>query len=188
MLATPSNLSSRLIAFPWCAILRLASNFPRPACCITARPDRRAQPGMFFTIEPMVNAGKFPVKLLDSWTAVTRDRSLRPSSLLATLQKFSPCHTGTQTSLSAGPAQNANANPPQPAVGQDAGGHHINRCDRLARPADLGRRPRRQPRPSAKTCRTPAKTMCSAPDWRSKGIDQDRKSRKTAQPPLGNDR
>jgi len=33
--------------------------------------------GMFFTIEPMVNAGKFDVKLLsDGWTAVTKDRSL----------------------------------------------------------------------------------------------------------------
>ncbi len=33
--------------------------------------------GMFFTIEPMVNAGKYPVKVLDDgWTAVTRDRSL----------------------------------------------------------------------------------------------------------------
>src|SRR6201996_5028606 len=33
--------------------------------------------GMFFTIEPMVNLGKFPVKLLaDGWTAVTRDKSL----------------------------------------------------------------------------------------------------------------
>ena len=33
--------------------------------------------GMFFTIEPMVNAGKYPVKVLeDGWTAVTRDRSL----------------------------------------------------------------------------------------------------------------
>ncbi|QQR69184.1 MAG: type I methionyl aminopeptidase [Alphaproteobacteria bacterium] len=35
------------------------------------------QPGMFFTIEPMINAGKYPVKILaDGWTAVTRDRSL----------------------------------------------------------------------------------------------------------------
>ena len=35
------------------------------------------QPGMFFTIEPMVNLGKPPVKLLaDGWTAVTRDKSL----------------------------------------------------------------------------------------------------------------
>ncbi|MEO8559952.1 MAG: type I methionyl aminopeptidase [Rhodospirillales bacterium] len=33
--------------------------------------------GMFFTIEPMVNAGKWPVKILDDgWTAVTKDRSL----------------------------------------------------------------------------------------------------------------
>ena len=35
------------------------------------------RPGMFFTIEPMVNAGRPEVKLLDDgWTAVTRDRSL----------------------------------------------------------------------------------------------------------------
>ena len=33
--------------------------------------------GMFFTIEPMINAGKYPVKILnDGWTAVTKDRSL----------------------------------------------------------------------------------------------------------------
>jgi methionyl aminopeptidase len=35
------------------------------------------RPGMFFTIEPMINIGKPAVKLLeDGWTAVTRDRSL----------------------------------------------------------------------------------------------------------------
>lgn len=35
------------------------------------------KPGMFFTIEPMINLGKPAVKLLDDgWTAVTRDRSL----------------------------------------------------------------------------------------------------------------
>ena len=35
------------------------------------------KPGMFFTIEPMINQGKAAVKLLDDgWTAVTRDRSL----------------------------------------------------------------------------------------------------------------
>ena len=34
-------------------------------------------PGMTFTIEPMVNAGKRHVKLLkDGWTVVTKDRSL----------------------------------------------------------------------------------------------------------------
>ena len=35
------------------------------------------KPGMFFTIEPMVNLGKWQVKILsDGWTAVTRDKSL----------------------------------------------------------------------------------------------------------------
>jgi methionyl aminopeptidase len=33
--------------------------------------------GMIFTIEPMINAGKYDAKILnDGWTAVTRDRSL----------------------------------------------------------------------------------------------------------------
>ncbi|WP_333795555.1 type I methionyl aminopeptidase [Hyphomicrobium sp.] len=35
------------------------------------------EPGMFFTIEPMINLGKPHVKVLsDGWTAVTRDREL----------------------------------------------------------------------------------------------------------------
>ncbi|MGE0700238.1 MAG: type I methionyl aminopeptidase, partial [Hyphomicrobiaceae bacterium] len=35
------------------------------------------QPGMLFTIEPMINLGKPDVKILhDGWTAVTRDREL----------------------------------------------------------------------------------------------------------------
>jgi len=35
------------------------------------------KPGMFFTIEPMINLGRPQVKLLaDGWTAVTRDKSL----------------------------------------------------------------------------------------------------------------
>ncbi len=35
------------------------------------------KPGMFFTIEPMINLGRPNVKVLsDGWTAVTRDRSL----------------------------------------------------------------------------------------------------------------
>jgi len=35
------------------------------------------KPGMFFTIEPMINIGKPAVKMLDDgWTAVTRDRTL----------------------------------------------------------------------------------------------------------------
>jgi methionyl aminopeptidase len=33
--------------------------------------------GMFFTVEPMINAGRWEVKILsDGWTAVTKDRSL----------------------------------------------------------------------------------------------------------------
>jgi len=43
------------------------------------RPDEgvRLEPGMIFTIEPMVNLGRPHVKVLgDGWTAVTRDRSL----------------------------------------------------------------------------------------------------------------
>ena len=37
----------------------------------------RLKPGMFFTIEPMINLGRPQVKVLsDGWTAVTRDRSL----------------------------------------------------------------------------------------------------------------
>ena len=35
------------------------------------------KPGMTFTIEPMINAGKFATKVLnDGWTAVTKDKSL----------------------------------------------------------------------------------------------------------------
>jgi methionyl aminopeptidase len=43
------------------------------------RPGEGAvlRPGMFFTIEPMINLGRPHVKVLsDGWTAVTRDRSL----------------------------------------------------------------------------------------------------------------
>ncbi|HEV2364562.1 MAG TPA: type I methionyl aminopeptidase [Caulobacteraceae bacterium] len=46
-------------------------HFGKPGAGETLRP------GMFFTIEPMVNLGKHNVKLLaDGWTAVTRDKSL----------------------------------------------------------------------------------------------------------------
>ena len=35
------------------------------------------KPGMSFTIEPMINSGKYDVKILDDgWTAVTKDKSL----------------------------------------------------------------------------------------------------------------
>ena len=43
----------------------------------TAGHGLELREGMFFTIEPMINAGKPEVKVLeDGWTAVTRDRSL----------------------------------------------------------------------------------------------------------------
>jgi len=46
-------------------------HFGRPG----AGPELKA--GMFFTVEPMINAGKFDVKILeDGWTAVTRDKKL----------------------------------------------------------------------------------------------------------------
>lgn len=46
-------------------------HFGRPGEGVTLRE------GMFFTVEPMVNAGRPEVKILDDgWTAVTRDRSL----------------------------------------------------------------------------------------------------------------
>jgi methionyl aminopeptidase len=50
-----------------------------PSVMHFGRPGEGAviQEGMFFTIEPMVNAGRWDVKILsDGWTAVTKDRSL----------------------------------------------------------------------------------------------------------------
>jgi methionyl aminopeptidase len=41
------------------------------------RTGPELKPGMFFTVEPMINIGRADVKILDDgWTAVTRDRSL----------------------------------------------------------------------------------------------------------------
>lgn len=43
----------------------------------TAGTGEVLQPGMTFTIEPMINAGKRHVKLMpDEWTVITKDRSL----------------------------------------------------------------------------------------------------------------
>ena len=50
-----------------------------PEVLHTGRPGAglRLEPGMIFTIEPMLNAGRREVKILpDGWTTVTRDRSL----------------------------------------------------------------------------------------------------------------
>lgn len=44
---------------------------------IQRAPDTPLKPGMFFTVEPMINEGRPDTKVLaDGWTAVTRDKSL----------------------------------------------------------------------------------------------------------------
>ncbi len=56
---------------------RLFHDAPEVVHAARAGTGPELKPGMFFTIEPMINAGKSAVKLLeDGWTAVTRDRSL----------------------------------------------------------------------------------------------------------------
>lgn len=56
---------------------RIFHTAPQVAHYRSSMPGPILQPGMFFTIEPMINAGKWPMKVLaDGWTAVTRDRSL----------------------------------------------------------------------------------------------------------------
>jgi methionyl aminopeptidase len=50
-----------------------------PSVVHVGRPGQglKLVPGMFFTIEPMINIGRADTKILeDGWTAVTRDRSL----------------------------------------------------------------------------------------------------------------
>ncbi|MGO8917606.1 MAG: type I methionyl aminopeptidase [Stellaceae bacterium] len=50
-----------------------------PSILHFGQPDEgpELREGMFFTIEPMINAGRWEVKILsDGWTAVTKDRSL----------------------------------------------------------------------------------------------------------------
>ena len=81
--APPSRPLPRPSAARWCAISAATAS----AGCSTTRPTilhygRRGEgvelkPGMFFTVEPMINLGRPHVKVLsDGWTAVTRDRSL----------------------------------------------------------------------------------------------------------------
>ncbi len=39
--------------------------------------DDKIEQGMFFTVEPMINIGKYDVRMLnDGWTAVTKDKTL----------------------------------------------------------------------------------------------------------------
>jgi methionyl aminopeptidase len=56
---------------------RLFHDSPEVIHAARAGTGPELRPGMFFTIEPMINLGKPGVKILDDgWTAVTRDRSL----------------------------------------------------------------------------------------------------------------
>ncbi|MCB2079783.1 MAG: type I methionyl aminopeptidase, partial [Novosphingobium sp.] len=56
---------------------RLFHDAPEVIHAARAGTGPELRPGMFFTIEPMINLGKPAVKLLnDGWTAVTRDRTL----------------------------------------------------------------------------------------------------------------
>ena len=62
------------------------------------------KPGMFFTVEPMINLGRPHVKVLsDGWTAVTRDRSLSAQfehsvGVTGPASKFLPCPRRTSPS------------------------------------------------------------------------------------------
>ena len=62
------------------------------------------KPGMFFTVEPMINLGRAHVKVLsDGWTAVTRDRSLsaqfeHSSASPRPASRFSRCRRRASTS------------------------------------------------------------------------------------------
>ena len=50
---------------------------PFVAHYVTKTLPTQILPGMFFTIEPMINAGKYKCKVLkDNWTVVTTDKSL----------------------------------------------------------------------------------------------------------------
>ncbi|MFV0644385.1 MAG: type I methionyl aminopeptidase [Sphingomonadaceae bacterium] len=56
---------------------RLFHDAPEVVHAAKAGTGPELRPGMFFTIEPMINLGKPGVKMLnDGWTAVTRDKSL----------------------------------------------------------------------------------------------------------------
>ena len=56
---------------------RLFHDAPEVVHAARAGTGPELKPGMIFTIEPMINLGKPPVKMLaDGWTAVTRDKSL----------------------------------------------------------------------------------------------------------------
>ena len=84
------------------------------------------RPGMFFTIEPMINLGGYGVKILsDGWTAVTRDRSLSAQfehtvGVTETGSRFSPFRHGGRP----------RADPMTSEAGRDAKAYHGRRGGR----------------------------------------------------------
>ena len=83
MSATRSKASPRPSAVPWwrdfCGhgLGRVFHDAPNVLHYGEAGTGAELREGMFFTIEPMINLGRWQVKMLrDGWTAVTKDRSL----------------------------------------------------------------------------------------------------------------
>jgi methionyl aminopeptidase len=63
----------------FCGTASGASSTRSRRCCTTAgrEPGWCSSPGMTFTVEPMINAGKAGIReLADGWTIVTKDHSL----------------------------------------------------------------------------------------------------------------
>ena len=76
--ASPKATASRSCASS-AATASAASSTRSRRCCTTAgrAPACKLQPGMIFTIEPMINAGRAGIRCLaDGWTIVTADHSL----------------------------------------------------------------------------------------------------------------
>ena len=61
-------------------IIEIGDNFHEPPNILhygKKNTGAELKPGMTFTIEPMINSGKYEVKILDDgWTAVSKDKSL----------------------------------------------------------------------------------------------------------------
>ena len=124
----------------WCAIsaaMAWASVFhalPNIVHYGRAGEGAALKPGMFFTIEPMINLGGLCVKMLsDGWTAVTRDRSLSAQfehSVGVTetgCRDFHPVAQGLgQTALCLGPDRMARA-----FAEQTRKPHHLGHRERL---------------------------------------------------------
>ena len=80
--AMPSRAMPKASVSAWCASTAATASArstttSRRWCITTARQGLVLQPGMTFTIEPMINEGTRYNKVLpDGWTVVTKDRKL----------------------------------------------------------------------------------------------------------------